>query len=65
LSFYGRAETNFDALVFQICEESVDAVGITVGFLGVEAARVYEALGDSLLSSECLLALEASYVGKS
>jgi hypothetical protein len=58
-------ETNFDALVFQGCEEFVDAVGAAVGCLGVEEAEVCEALGDSLFSSEGLLALEASYVGKS
>jgi hypothetical protein len=30
LSLRGRVETNFDALVFQGCEESVDAVGTAV-----------------------------------
>jgi hypothetical protein len=65
LSSCGRVETNFDALVFQGCEESVDAVGAAVGCLGVEEAGVDEALGDSYLSSEGLLALEATYIGKS
>jgi hypothetical protein len=65
LSFCGRVETNFDAFVSHGCEESVDAVDDAIGCLGIEEAGVYEALGDSLLSSEDLLALEASYVGKS
>jgi hypothetical protein len=65
LSFYNRVETNFDAFVFQSWEESIYVIGASVGYLGVEEAGVYEGLGDSLLSSEGLLALEASNVGKS
>jgi hypothetical protein len=57
-------ETNFDALVFHGCEESVDAVGAAVGCLGVEEAGVDEALGDSLFSCEGILGLELSFVGK-
>jgi hypothetical protein len=64
MSLCGRVETNFDALVVMGCGDSVDAVGAAVGCLGVEEAGVYEALGDSFVSSEGLLALEASYVGK-
>jgi hypothetical protein len=45
-------ETNFDAFLFQGCEESIDAVGAAVGLPRVEEAGAYEALGDSLLSSE-------------
>jgi hypothetical protein len=50
-------ETNFDAFVFLGCEESVDAVGDSVGRLGVEEPGLDEALGDSFLSRECLFAL--------
>jgi hypothetical protein len=53
-------ETNFDALVSQGCKESANVVGVAVISLGVEEAGVDEALGDSLLSNEVLLALEAS-----
>jgi hypothetical protein len=65
LSFCGRVETNFDALVFRGREEAVDAVNEAVGCLGVEDVGVYEALGDTLMSSGGLLAIEASYAGKS
>jgi hypothetical protein len=58
-------ETNFDAFVFKGWEGSIDAVGTSVICLGVEEAGVYEALGDSLLASEGLLATEVSNIGKS
>eukprot|EP00193_Tetraselmis_chui_P008514 CAMPEP_0177754336 /NCGR_PEP_ID=MMETSP0491_2-20121128/1955_1 /TAXON_ID=63592 /ORGANISM="Tetraselmis chuii, Strain PLY429" /LENGTH=146 /DNA_ID=CAMNT_0019269713 /DNA_START=1331 /DNA_END=1770 /DNA_ORIENTATION=- len=48
LSFCGRVETNFDAGVFEDCEEFIDAIGVAVGCLSAEEAGVY----DSLLSSE-------------
>jgi hypothetical protein len=65
LSFCGRVETNFDPFVFHGCEESVDAVGTTVGSLCVEEAGVNEAFGDSLLSRKGRPALEAANIGKS
>jgi hypothetical protein len=58
-------ETNFDALVFQGCEESIDAADASAGRQSVEEAGVCEALGDSLFSSEGLVALESSNEGKS
>jgi hypothetical protein len=62
LSFSGRVDSDFDSLVFQGCEESIDAVGVLVGRLGVGELGVDESLGDSLLSREGLLALEPSNV---
>jgi hypothetical protein len=56
-------ETNFDALAFHGCEDSVDAADAAVSYLSVEEAGLNEALGDSLLSNEGILALETSYVG--
>jgi formylmethanofuran dehydrogenase subunit E len=50
-------ETNFDAFIFHGCEEPVDAVGASVGHLGVEELGVDVTLGDSLLSSDGLLAI--------
>jgi hypothetical protein len=38
LSFCSRMETNFDAFVFQGCEESIDVVGAAVGLPRVEEA---------------------------
>jgi hypothetical protein len=58
-------ETSFDAFVFHGCEKSIDAVGAAVGYMDIEEAGVYEALGDSLLSSEGLLALDSANVGRS
>jgi hypothetical protein len=65
LSFCGRVETNFDAFVFKGCHKSIDAVGAVVGYLPTEEAGIYDALGDSLLSSEGLLALKAANIGRS
>jgi hypothetical protein len=53
-------ETNFDALVSQRCKESANVVGVAVVSLGVEEGGVDEAFGDSLLSNDVLLPLEAS-----
>jgi hypothetical protein len=58
-------DTSFNAFVFQGCEESIDTVGATVGCLRVEEAGEYEALDDSSLSSEGLLALESINLGTS
>jgi hypothetical protein len=58
-------ETNFDAFVFLGCQESVDAVGDSVGSLGVEEPGLDEALGDSFLSRECLFAFKSSSISNS
>jgi hypothetical protein len=64
--FCGRAETNFDAFVFKGCHnKTIDAVGAVVGCLPIEETGIYDALGDSLLSSEGLLALKAANIGGS
>jgi hypothetical protein len=60
LSFCGRVDASFDSLVFQGCEESVEAVGTAVGNLCVQEAGVHEAFGDSHLSRKGLFALEAA-----
>jgi hypothetical protein len=67
LGFCGRAETNFDSPASQGCEESVDAVGVGVGRLGVNGSGVYEVRDDllSLLSREDLFAFESSNAVKS
>jgi hypothetical protein len=62
LSFRGRVETNFDPLVFQGCEECVDAIGAPVGNMYVEEAGVNQAFNDSLLSRKGVLALGAANI---